>query len=208
MSSHVFSDIYRENRWGGKESLSGPGSGKAATAPIARWLPALVAELGIANVLDVACGDGYWMPELPGYHGIDVAPEAIARARGLHPQRSFEVMDGRYLPRVAYDLVMVRDALQHLPLRDGLRVLNAIRRTGSQWLLASTYTAPSARHGRTQAGLNVDIAPGEAYSPDLTGEPFLMGQPMRLVPDGWDYRTGRTIRDPAKYLGLWKLRDG
>lgn len=205
MSSHVFSDIYRENRWAGKESLSGPGSGKAATSALTRWLPALVAELGITSVLDVGCGDGYWMPDLPGYHGVDVAPEAIVRARGLHPGRSYKVMDGRYLPRVAYDLVIVRDALQHLPLRDGLRVLDAIRRTGSRWLLASTYTGPSTRHATSQAGVNVDIEPGEAFSPDLTAPPFSMGPPMRTVPDGWDYSSGRTIRDPSKHLGLWSL---
>lgn len=205
MSSHVFSEIYRENRWAGKESLSGPGSGRAATAPIARWLPALVAELGITSVLDVGCGDGYWMPDLPGYHGVDVAPEAVQRARGLHPGRSYEVLDGRYLPRVAYDLVIVRDAIQHLPLTDGLAMLEAIRRSGSHWLLASTYTAPSERHSATQAGINVDIEPGEAFSPDLTLPPFSMGEPVRSVPDGWDYKTGKTIRDPAKRLGLWEL---
>ena len=81
---NVFEDIYRINAWNGVESKSGPGSGPVATAHVAAAIVELVDELGARSVLDAACGDGYWMPDLPGYTGIDIAPEAIRIAQRRH----------------------------------------------------------------------------------------------------------------------------
>ncbi len=195
MTLDVFADIYRHNRWNGVESRSGPGSGSAATARLREELVTLVQELGVRSVLDAACGDGYWMPDLPGYVGIDVAPEAIRRAQARHPDRRYAVGDVRFLPLPAFDLVISRDAMQHLPLADVTAILAAIRSSGSRWLLASTYVG----------GQNVDVRAGQFYCPDLTAEPFALGDPDRLIPDGYDYATPGVIRDPQKFLGLWRL---
>lgn len=194
----VFSDIYRENRWNGVESRSGPGSGDAATAQLRAALVDLVDELGVRSVLDAACGDGYWMPDLPGYAGIDIAPEAIHLARQRHPERRYLVgnLANMRLPRA--DLVIFRDAMQHLSFRDGMAALAAILDTDPTWLLASTYIG----------GENVDIANGDAYSPNLEAAPFTLGQPVRLIFDGHHYHYHGTdaVRDPRKHLGLWRLR--
>lgn len=69
----VFDRIYRTNGWAGQESLSGPGSGASATWRTAQAVQELVARLGARSVLDVGCGDCAWMPELPGYVGVDVS---------------------------------------------------------------------------------------------------------------------------------------
>lgn len=196
----VFSRVYQTNAWNGRESLSGPGSGYAATAHVGPAIVALVAELGVASVLDAACGDGLWMPELPGYVGIDVAPEAIHRARRNHPGRCYLVGDARALTMppatlLPVDLVILRDAIQHLSFADGIATLNAIRSSGARWLLASTYVG----------GENVDIVTGEHYSPDLNAAPFSMGEPLRLIPDGYSYHDPALIRDRRKMLGLWAL---
>lgn len=194
----VFSDIYARNAWNGRESLSGPGSGYAATARVGPAIAALVAELGVRHVLDAACGDGLWMPDLPGYIGIDVAPEAIRRARLNHPDREYLVGDVRALFPTqlwAPDLVILRDVIQHLSFADGLGTLAAIRKGNARWLLASTYVG----------GENVDIDTGEHYSPDLTAAPFSMGEPLRLIPDGYSYHDPDLVRDPRKMLGLWGL---
>ena len=107
----VFSDIYRDNRWNGVESMSGPGSGYAPTLYVAQAIEQLVIDINADSVLDVACGDGYWMPDLPNYVGIDVAPEAIALARKRHPGRTYEVSDIRDFPPRPFDLVIFRDAI-------------------------------------------------------------------------------------------------
>lgn len=192
---NVFERIYRENLWNGVESRSGPGSGPTATAKVAPAIEAIVDELGVRSVLDVACGDGYWMPDLPGYLGIDVAPDAIRRARRRHPERRYRVADVRTASLPAFDLVIVRDVIQHHSLVDGAAILAAILRTGSSWLLASTYVG----------GENVDIETGDCYSPDLEQPPFSLGTPDRLIPDGYGYGDADEVRDPRKHLGLWEL---
>lgn len=192
----TFDAIYRDNRWNGVESMSGPGSGAAATNRVRSALVELAAELRVESVLDVGCGDGWWMPDLPGYVGVDVSEEAIAAARRNHPERLYlagTLHDGWGLP--AFDLVIVRDALQHLPWQDGLDLLRAIRATRSRFLLASTYLG----------GLNVPIEPGDCYDVNLTAPPFDMPEPIRLIFDGYSYHETEEVRDVRKHLGLWQL---
>lgn len=191
---NVFSQIYQGNLWHGRESLSGPGSGRAATRRVARDIEVLVRDLEVSSVLDVGCGDGYWMPDLPGYVGVDVAPEAVARARELHPERRYEVLDGRRERLPQADLVIVRDAIQHLPLLDGRLLIVNILSSGATWLLASTFPG----------GPNVDIAEGESYTPDLQAPPFGFAEPEFTIADGYGY-AGEGVRDPRKVLGLWRL---
>lgn len=190
----VFSKIYRLNGWNGTETRSGPGSNKAPTAPVAKALSSLIHELGITSVIDAACGEGYWQPALPGYLGLDVAPEAIEAARQFHPDREYRVWDVRKgCPRA--DLVICRDALQHLSLKDGVAVLNAIRESGSRWMLLSTYIG--GRNGNGPSGKYV------YFEPDLEMPPYNLPNPFRLIRDGYAYSDAETIRDPRKMLGLW-----
>lgn len=193
----VFDEVYRTNRWAGTESLSGPGSGLSATYVTRVAVQQLVAALGITSVLDVACGDGYWMPELPRYVGMDVSPQAITRAQRLHPERTYVVADATDEWDTKAELVICRDAMQHLPLELGEQLLRRITRSGTRWLLASTFWP----------GENVDVEVGGAYSPDLTAEPFDLWMPMAMVFDGWSYDEPGEVRDPRKFLGLWRLRE-
>lgn len=184
----VFDDIYRTNAWNGTETRSGPGSDIAATASLRRALVELVDELGITSVVDAACGEGNWQPDLPDYVGLDVALEAVLGARERHPDREFWVWDLRKsCPRA--DLVICRDAMQHLSLADGRAMLESIRHSGSRYLFASTF----------RGGMNVDIVSGGAYAPDLEAPPFSMSPAMRYVPDGSSHG------DPRKFMGLWTL---
>ena len=189
----VFDEIYRTNAWNGIETRSGPGSGMIATRRVAEDIVALVAELGVKSVLDYGCGEGLWMPDLPGYVGIDVSWAAIARAQAFHPDRTYYVDDRQYLPRL--ELVIIRDVIQHLPSVMALGLLTRAVLSGARWLLASTY----------QGGENVEIMEGEAYSPDLMAEPFNLWKPERLIFDGYHYHETEEARDPRKFLGLWDL---
>lgn len=188
----VFDRIYRTNGWNGEESRSGPGSGSVATQHVARAITDLVAELNVQSVLDLGCGDGFWMPDLPGYLGVDVSAEAIRRAKRNHPARKYKVLRedlGKF------DLVITRDAMQHLSLRDADNLLDFALQSGD-WLLASTYVN----------GQNLDIPTGHFYSPDLTAAPFNMDAPYRMIFDGYSYHDPDLVRDPGKHLGLWDLR--
>jgi 2-polyprenyl-3-methyl-5-hydroxy-6-metoxy-1,4-benzoquinol methylase len=190
-----FEQIYQNNIWNGVESLSGPGSGSNATRHMAEELATLVRTLDVNTVLDVACGDGYWMPALPGYTGIDISPTAIERAKRNAPSRNYLVAD--FLTEdFSADLIIMRDVLQHLPISDAvLMVRRAWKRC--DWLLASTY-----RSGKN-TGLNrVKLMQGRSYDNDLQQKPFSLGEPVAWIPDGYVYE-GHGIRDSRKMLGLW-----
>lgn len=202
-TANVFSEIYQRNIWRGipGQSRSGPGSGTAATQTVAKAIAELVDRHGFRSVLDFACGDGWWMPDLPGYVGVDVAPEAIEQARKLHPDRVYVVQDVRTLDTLrGFDLVIVRDVIQHVSLDDGLDILH-VARCSAEYILASSYDIP--QHERNTGCSVAQARRGWAYANDLTAAPFIMGEPIERIPDGWAYHERGGIRDPRKYLGLW-----
>lgn len=190
----VFEDIYRHNRWNGGESLSGPGSGTPATRLVAAELAILVETIGAESVLDYGCGDGFWMPDLPGYVGYDPTERAIERARINHPDRDYRSI----LPGGVFDLVIMRDVLQHLSFHTGTLVLARAKNRSRRWMILSHYVN----------GSNRDIADGSAYSPKMTAAPFSLPTPKAMIFDGYHYHEHGTdaVRDPGKYLGLWDIR--
>src|SRR5438552_4004881 len=83
MQSHsrIFDRIYHRNRWGDWESASGSGSNLAQTRVVRRVLPLLVEELGCRSLLDIPCGDYFWMKMLDmdiDYTGGDIVPALIS----------------------------------------------------------------------------------------------------------------------------------
>jgi len=190
----IFDSIYRDNLWNGVESRSGPGSGDIATRALPDELRFIVHLHEISSVLDVGCGDGYWMPELPGYVGCDVSEIALRLARRRHPERTYV----RKWPTGYFDLVIIRDVIQHLPLAAGLELLERVRAMAPRFLLASTYVG----------GLNVDIPIGDAYSPDMQADPFSLPEPAYWIFDGSHYHQTSEPRDPTKFLALWPVNPG
>jgi SAM-dependent methyltransferase len=185
----TFDDIYRTNAWNGIETRSGPGSHVEPTRRVGGAIVDLVRLLGVRSVIDVGCGEANWQPDLPGYVGVDVSPLAIDAARRRHPDRAFRV--GTIDDVGAFDMAIVRDVVQHLSIDHGIRLLGGVRAT---WLLASTYVD----------GVNVDVADGDAYRPNLEAPPFGLDPALLLIHDGYAYHDGDALRDPGKMLGLWR----
>jgi SAM-dependent methyltransferase len=188
----AFSAIYRENKWRGTETKSGPGSGAEATAALAEWLPKVCADLGITSVLDAGCGEGTWQPHLPGYIGVDIVAEALTVARSRHPDRFYGLLDicSDVLPRA--DAVLCRDALQHLPLADAQAAIENFRRMGARYLIASSH----------QGEANKNVRPGAWYPCNLQAPPFDFGAPLTELFDGhWE---GVDFW-PTKVIGAWAL---
>ena len=188
----IFDEIYLGNLWNGVESRSGPGSGSVATRKLISELLFVCEMHSISSVLDVGCGDGYWMPDLPGYVGFDASYVALTLARERHPDREYvdEWPAGRQ-----FDLVICRDVIQHLSLSEGVTLLDRIRDTSPRFLLASTFVG----------GINTDILTGDAYSPDMQAPPFGLHEPDYWIFDGYAYHETETARDPTKFLAVWAI---
>lgn len=187
----AFGGIWRRNAWNGKETPAGPGSSQAATKALQDWLPSVLAEFNITSVLDAGCAEAYWLPDLPGYVGMDIVPEAVKAAMQRWPDRTFILGDVVTDTLLATDAILCRDVLQHLPLADGVAALENFRRS-ARYLIASTHDGER----------NVDIRPGRWYPVNMMAEPFDLGEPLRSLPDGvWS--TG--VRYPNKRIGLWDL---
>lgn len=195
-----FGRHYATNYWKSDESRSGRGSSLPQTAAIRDELPLLCRRLGVASLLDAPCGDLHWMGliDLPGvrYRGLDIVPALIAdnRARLAGSGREFQVLDvvARVPPRA--DLILCRDLLVHLPFRDVLQTLGNFRRSGSTWLLTTTFTAREA---------NTELA-GDWRPLNLLLPPFSLPPPSVLLNESCTEEGGRYA---DKSLGLWRVAD-
>jgi hypothetical protein len=192
----VFSRYARVNRWKDPDSVSGAGSTLASTQTIRRELPHLFRRFGISTLLDVPCGDGNWMRltehELDCYIGADIVPHLIERldVENSGTNVKFLCLDaiGDPLPRV--DAILSRDFFIHLSNWHIMKTVDNMRRSGSRYLITSTF--PGER--------NRNIATGQWRPVDLTREPFNFGPPLwQVIEDTQPHQ------DYPKALGMWEL---
>jgi hypothetical protein len=198
-SDRVFTNIYRENMWGDGDSRSGGGSNLQGTRVIRAELPGLITSLGISTMLDVPCGDFFWMSKLDlglhAYTGGDIVPDLIAAntSRFGSPTRSFITLDASRDEVPCVDLVLCRDLLIHLSLRKISAVLANLKRSGSTWLAASTYA---------DAPVNDDILTGQYRPVNLQAAPFSFPAPHAIFQED-----GVPGNANTKYLGVWRMSD-
>lgn len=194
----VFSHIRQVNLWQSAESASGRGSELACTETIRSTLPRLFEKLGVRSMIDAPCGDFNWMRYVPldgiTYTGIDVVPELIERNQRNYGTDliQFVASDITEAALPAVDLIMCRDGLVHLPLRDGCRALQNFKTSGSRYLLATTY--PNTVQNR-------DTPVGSWRALNLLLPPFNLPEPLMLFSDPSD----DTGANPDKSIGLWSL---
>jgi SAM-dependent methyltransferase len=207
-----FDAAYRQNVWKGTESFSlGPAGLAPARDELGPALVSLVEELGVTAVLDIGCGDGVWMPDLPGYIGVDVSIAALEAARKRHPERDYRLYEGGPLPSMAPEpiepdpdedadpsagLVICKHLFQHMNPSEGVLLLDRIKATGATWLLATTYSK-----GDNDISHNIDNI-HKGYRPNLMDEPFSLGRSRKM------FRFAHEGPQDAKAkgaLGLWKI---
>lgn len=200
-AEEVFTDIFRGNKWGGTESVSGGGSDLFQTRVVRETLPSVLRDFSVHSMLDIPCGDFNWMRhvglESIDYTGADIVADLIRRngqqhqAPNVHFCRLNLVEDK--LPKV--DLVFCRDCLVHLSFKDIFMALHNICDSGSTYLLTTTFT------GRQQ---NSDILTGRGRPLNLELPPFSLPPPLLAINE-------QCTEDDGAYgdktLGLWKVSD-
>ncbi|HEY4259442.1 MAG TPA: glycosyltransferase [Schlesneria sp.] len=197
-SETVFSRIADRKEWGDGESISGPGSSLDATVKVRDELPALLADIAVASLLDIPCGDHNWMKrtDLQGveYIGADVVRGIVDQNRGRFPGKRFEHLDLTADKLSKADAVFVRDCLVHLPYKQIIAALKNIVDSGATWLITTHFP------GRT----NHDIKIGAWRPLDLTAKPFGLPEPFRILNEGCKEGDGAFA---DKSLGVWRIAD-
>jgi hypothetical protein len=195
----TFGLIYRRNLWGSPESRSGGGSTLAETQSLREGLPRLLLELQASTLLDIPCGDFYWMSKVDlggiSYTGADIVPSLVAANDAAYGggDRRFLRLDllKDVLPRA--DVLLCRECLGHLSNRMALDALRNIVGSGATYLLATTF--PEQRENR-------DILAGEWRPINLELAPFYLPHPLALIREG---NSDPQYRDRS--LGAWRVAD-
>jgi hypothetical protein len=195
----TFEAIFRHNLWNCPESASGWGSTLKNTEDIRKKLPCLVKKLAAKTFLDLACGDFNWMKEIDlevsTYLGADVVDSICEKNMRNYAQhnRFFRRLDltKDILPKV--DIILCRDALVHLSFSDICKAISNIKKSGSRYLLITTY--PNVE-------VNFEICTGGWRPLNLQKPPLNWSEPTQLIEDSEEIG----LPDWGKHLGLWEVQ--
>ena len=167
-----FTEIYKNNLWSSKESVSGEGSEVAQTELIRNWLIKNIIKLNVKIFVDAPCGDYNWMkivvPQVDfNYIGIDIVDSVINKNKLQYGSSKVNFRKGNICEDLLpdCDIIMVRDCLFHLSFQDINKFLINISRTNYKYLLTSTHIVE-------QDFKNSDIVTGDFRLIDLFSNPF------------------------------------
>lgn len=197
----IFSEVYKSGLWGMHGSRSGSGSSLEQTAVLRSRLPTMLRELRATSLLDIPCGDFFWMREvdLSGvtYIGADVVLDLIARLQATVAcdGRTFRQLDLTRDPLPKVDVIFARDVLVHLAHRDALLAIANVRASGANYLATTTFS------GRAT---NPDVATGDWRPVNLQRAPFNFPAPIELINEGCT-EGGGVFAD--KSIGVWRIAD-
>jgi hypothetical protein len=127
-NSTIFTNIYRNNHWGGKkgEFYSGPGSHNQQIVLYAETIAAFIAKHAISSIVEIGCGDFNVSKKIIDlldkrgieydYTGYDVVKPLIDLNNKLFKSLNtrFIYKDGAVGRIKSADLLIVRQVLQHL----------------------------------------------------------------------------------------------
>ena len=163
-------------------------------------LPGLIESLGVETLLDAPCGDYYWMRslnlKLKRYVGADIVPALVRANQENYASdivlfRNLDITRDELPPS---DLILCRDCLVHLPLQAALDALHNFKRSGSRYLLTTTY--PNLLNTNKQL-----IITGNWRPIDLTLAPFSLPAPTLIINE----QCTEADDFKEKSLGLWDL---
>jgi 2-polyprenyl-3-methyl-5-hydroxy-6-metoxy-1,4-benzoquinol methylase len=207
-NKHVFTKIYKNdlfNARSGNEnnvSKSGSGSDIEQTQEIIKQLPILLKKYNIKSILDVPCGDFYWMSHVDlrdiHYVGADIVSEVVAAntkkfATNTITFKEVDVINDK-LPKV--DMIICRDLLVHLKNQQITEALKNIKKSGSKYLLTTSFknTAQNIDNGTI----------GFWRTINLGLSPFNMGDPIDEIFENCTEGNGK-YND--KYLLLYQINE-
>ena len=134
------------------------------------------------------------------YTGVDIIRPEIRRLRSEFKndsRRTFRVVDltKGHLPRA--DLIVSRQALQHMPAADALRALHNFGRSGARYLLTTSYMISE----KLQRYHTAYLGPGKQH---LANMMVTDGPHMNFIDlEGYPYSTHPRNRNHALWASQW-----
>lgn len=186
----IFTLVFKENRWGNEESVSGSGSALSSPSVLESVvsLDEIIRKFKIRSLIDVPCGDFHWIPIILGrfpkleYYGFDIVPDLIEWNLQRYPDHSFSVLDiTKDIPPQA-DLIFCKDLFLHLYAKDIVAALRNFKLSKSRFMLVTSVA------GAQNHELIID-EPGACRHVDLVTAPYNFPKPI------WS----------TNYLALWSL---
>ena len=196
----IFGQIHDHNGWEGDASLSGQGSDLEQTAALRLTLPDIIKQLEVPSLLDVPCGDHFWMNLVPldgiRYTGGDLVEGLVCfcKEKYANEHKEFRKIDLIKDPLGAHDMIFVRDCLVHLSFEHIQQAIQNIKKSGSIYLMATTF--PDKKK-------NIDIHDGGWRYLNLQLPPFDFPEPLLIVNE--KCTEGKKFSD--KSMGVWKIED-
>ena len=177
----VFDNIYINQVWGDYGGGSGNGSEEGNTVKLRNILTSLVKNNNLLTIIDAPCGacvwTKLWLEDLKNqnikitYYGFDVSKEAINRARAnlshLSNFHNILLQEGNICD-VKFpdaDLVLCRDALQHLSFNNIYLALHNIASIKAKTYLLGGYLTNNS---------NINIVDGQYFPINYVLSPFEM----------------------------------
>jgi hypothetical protein len=203
----AFEQAALNNLWGDLDSKSGPGSNLIQTRLIRKAIPELLKKYSIKTLLDAPCGDFYWMKDIIDkitatsfYTGADIVEQLVEVNKKNYGSEKVKFIHLNLIkdPTPSVDLIFTRDCFIHLSFANICKILKNYKRSGSAYLLLSTYTK--------QERVNVDVdhffIDGRALN--MRNFPFFFPEPLLVINEGCTEGNGNYT---DKSLALWKLKE-
>jgi SAM-dependent methyltransferase len=197
----VFTAIYKKNYWSGNQSLSGRGSDFSQVSEIQKQIPLLLQKYNIKTILDLPCGDFFWMKELDlsnvNYTGADIVEELIEenKKRYQDENKSFAVLDLTKNDLPQAELILCRDCLVHFSFEHINHSIQNIKRSRSTYLLTTSFT----EHYK-----NIDIPTGNWRPLNFMKHPYKWPVPLEIINEKCTEDNGEWA---DKSLVLWRIED-
>ena len=173
-----FTRIYANRLWSNEAGGSGGGSTVEYTAGARKVLYNVIKLHNVTTMVDAPCGSFFWLPTLferltaentalVEYTGLDVVASVVAASTEKYAASAnlhFLVADltRDSLPS-GKDLILSRDALQHLALEQVKVALRAFQKADPRLLLVGSYPSTA---------VNYDIETGDYNAINLMSPPF------------------------------------
>jgi hypothetical protein len=204
---NAFEKIAKGNFWGDPDSKSGPGSNLLQTRVLRNELPVLLKKLEVKTMLDVPCGDFFWMKEIKSqlseilniYVGGDIVNELVEKNNLQYGDKKFvfkriDITDS-ILPQS--DLIFTRDCFIHLSYENIYKAIKNYKKSKSTYVLVSTYT-----NSRKNFNVNNFFIDGRALN--LERFPFYFPKPLALINEECTEANGDYS---DKSMALWRISD-